>query len=466
VYISLSSGQQWQRLGTNLPFVPVFDLERNPVRNELLAATYARGLWTFPLDSVFNLQTEPAVVVKGTIKTETGDGIEQVLICDQPFQQTGTSGTFEIRSDAGCLANGLYPTRNDNPLNGVSTFDLVLINRHILGIEALNSPYKIIAADANNSRSVSTFDIVTLRKLILGIDTVLTNIDSWRFIPDNYSFPDPQNPFGNIFPEGIDLNPGDPPQLINFTGLKVGDVNSNAAPNLQSSAQHRSSERYSVYVDNRQFQANEELTVPFLLDLERVAGVQFTVQYDPDKLVLEAVEPILEGLTIENFALNPGRRTCFTTSFELPDGPTREAQTGTPKVAFRARFRSKAPGRLQSSIWINNAPTPALAFRQDGSPMEPVLQWRSGEETNPVTWQVFPNPADSDGVWFKCNGALDGEVNLRIFNTAGKMVLTKKLNGKSLKVETGQLSGNGVYWYEIRQGKTRWTGKLLVLAGQ
>jgi hypothetical protein len=63
----------------------------------------------------------------------------------------------------------ITPVKDDNPLNGVTTYDLVLMSKHILGIEPLGSPYKMIAADANKSNSITTFDIVELRKLILGI---------------------------------------------------------------------------------------------------------------------------------------------------------------------------------------------------------------------------------------------------------------------------------------------------------
>ncbi len=61
--------------------------------------------------------------------------------------------------------------RNDAYRNGVSTLDLVRIQKHLLGIEPLTSPYDLIAADANNSQSVSAIDLVELRKLILGIYT-------------------------------------------------------------------------------------------------------------------------------------------------------------------------------------------------------------------------------------------------------------------------------------------------------
>ncbi|MBK6931828.1 MAG: hypothetical protein IPH12_13575 [Saprospirales bacterium] len=95
----------------------------------------------------------------------------------------------------------LTPGKDNDPLNGVSTFDLVLINKHILGLEPLNTPYRMIAADANNSRSITTFDIVELRKLILGIYTELPNNTSWRFVDKAYQFPNANNPFQTLFPE-------------------------------------------------------------------------------------------------------------------------------------------------------------------------------------------------------------------------------------------------------------------------
>ena len=124
------------------------------------------------------------------------------------------------------------PTKNINPLNGVTTFDLTLISKHILGIEALDSPYKMIAADVNQDGKITTFDIVTLRKLILGITTELPNGKSWRFLPENYVFPNPQNPFMPTFPEQIEVpNTADPvPSDYRFKGVKIGDVNLSADP--------------------------------------------------------------------------------------------------------------------------------------------------------------------------------------------------------------------------------------------
>ena len=59
--------------------------------------------------------------------------------------------------------------RDGDYLNGVSTADLVVIQRHILGQDLLDSPYKIIAADVNNNGSVSSVDLITLRLSLIHI---------------------------------------------------------------------------------------------------------------------------------------------------------------------------------------------------------------------------------------------------------------------------------------------------------
>lgn len=52
VYTSLDGGTEWDRLGTNFPYMPVYDLDYNPFENTLVAATFARGLMTFPIEEL------------------------------------------------------------------------------------------------------------------------------------------------------------------------------------------------------------------------------------------------------------------------------------------------------------------------------------------------------------------------------------------------------------------------------
>ncbi|MFN0034369.1 MAG: T9SS type A sorting domain-containing protein [Saprospiraceae bacterium] len=52
VYGTTNGGQHWERLGTGMPFVPVYDLEMNPEKKTLFAGTFARSILSYPLDSL------------------------------------------------------------------------------------------------------------------------------------------------------------------------------------------------------------------------------------------------------------------------------------------------------------------------------------------------------------------------------------------------------------------------------
>lgn len=52
VYGTIDSGNTWERLGTNMPYVPVFDIDWNVENNQVIAGTFARSIMTYPIDSL------------------------------------------------------------------------------------------------------------------------------------------------------------------------------------------------------------------------------------------------------------------------------------------------------------------------------------------------------------------------------------------------------------------------------
>lgn len=175
---------------------------------------------------------DPAVGVAGAridLLVDVYNGIPPALI----YTYSGVSGCRDFLYAVPLGSDiTLQASSNDDPRNGLSTLDLVLISKHILGIEPLDSPYKIIAADANRSNSVTTFDILELRKLLLGVYDSLPNNTSWRFVDKNFVFPDPANPFDSLpLPETITVSSVVSDQFNHaLIGIKVGDVNCTASP--------------------------------------------------------------------------------------------------------------------------------------------------------------------------------------------------------------------------------------------
>lgn len=170
-----------------------------------------------------NVQThwgQPMPNVKVTITGGASATVYTDTLGNYAFSNIPLGGNYTVTA-----------SRDSNDINGVSTFDLVLISKHILGIEPLNSPWKMIAADANKSNSVTTFDIVESRKLILGIFSAYPNNTSWRFFPASASFPVPANPFANMPPEFISIQNLQADYTGgNFKGVKTGDTNNTAGP--------------------------------------------------------------------------------------------------------------------------------------------------------------------------------------------------------------------------------------------
>jgi hypothetical protein len=150
---------------------------------------------------------QDGLILIGNIENEDGlevSGVE-VSITNVSMQPdtTDQQGEYLIEGLSEGTGYNIAPFDDLNHREGVSTLDLVMIQKHLLGKEKLNSPYKVIAADANKSGHLTALYLLEIRKLILGINTRFPNNTSWRFVDREYSFADPYNPFEQPFPESI-----------------------------------------------------------------------------------------------------------------------------------------------------------------------------------------------------------------------------------------------------------------------
>jgi len=115
--------------------------------------------------------------IGGIIENEEGGKVEnvEVDVTGMAMNMTDSDGSYLFEDLMPGNNYTVTPEKDINPTNGVTTYDLVLISQHILGVADLASPYKIIAADANQSGSVTTLDLVELRSLILQVYTEFPN---------------------------------------------------------------------------------------------------------------------------------------------------------------------------------------------------------------------------------------------------------------------------------------------------
>lgn len=407
----------------------------------------------------------------GSVANEDDEGVENVTVNlnGNMTSQTSTSGTGSFQFANLPLGHDytVAPHLDDNPLNGVTTLDLMLLHRHILGIQILDSPYKMIAGDANHSDALSISDVVEIQKLILHINDVFPNNTSWRFVDKVFTFPNPANPFETMFPEICNVNNLALNNMpVDFVAVKVGDVNGSAAVNAVAAGEDRSAGAELVFnTADRKVKAGETVTVDFTANLENMAGYQFTLDFDRSALTFEKLETA-GHLTADNFGLSLLDRGAITASwYQLAAD-----KLGDEKRQFSLTFTARADGRLSDWLSINSRFTQAESYEADGLRRPVALQFVDSDGTAAVSerfelYQNVPNPfSDETVIGFQLPEA--SAASLTIFDVSGKMV--KEVKGEFSKgyhqitLEKGTLPSRGVYYYRLEtQGHTA-TLKMMV----
>ena len=392
-----------------------------------------------------------SLTVAGALATQNDEGIEDAMVdvnSGMFSQVTDATGSFTFDLPAGGDYS-VVPSLDDDADNGVTTFDIVMITRHILGVQPLNTAYQMIAADANNSFTVTTLDVVAIRKVILQMETGFPNNTSWRFVDGNHVFADPMSPWG--FPEVVNINNLADAELdVNFTGVKIGDVNGSAQANFMSPAENRTGNSIQINTDDQFVRAGQEVTVSFTTDAE-VSGYQFTLNHEGLELVT-----IGDGLAkSENFGILDGAITSSWNDMELRNLSGEEL--------FTVSFIANADVQLSEVLSINSRYTSAEAYTAEG--IEAVeLSFNGKTANNFALYQNEPNPFNgSTRIGFEMAEA--GKAKLSIMSVSGSTVRVIEGNYAQgyNEVLVKDLGMTGVLYYTLEADGFTATKKMIII---
>jgi Sortilin, neurotensin receptor 3, len=451
-YLTRNGGINWFRLGNNLPAVPVFDLVYNPVQNQLVAGTFGRGVWSFPLDSVLVLPTTPPAPSFTNVYAHLSPPLDLVQFPGFPaahsVQSLPDTSIYLIPNQPAGSNISVRPQFNSDPLNGVNTYDLVLISRHILGAEPISAPYRLLAADANDNGQITTFDVVELRKLILGVYDSLPKSPSWRFVPASWTFADPNNPFPRP-PDSLSLTVPTTDTTLHFRPYKMGDMDGNADANLAPESEERYLPSQPFPVPDRAFLAGENFQFTLAINLNSLTALQFELQALTADLAIIGVTPIAEGLTLsEHFNLRDTAQGRFRFAFERTLSPHfLEKKT----ALFSIELKALRNGNLASSLSIAGQKAIARSFDTHGQASVPFLFW---QRTGTDDWSMYPNPVTNQGVWVQ--GLPTGGL-LTVHDVSGRLIHSQHLGNDSIfHLDAGIFPATGGYWLSWNHGQPRW----------
>jgi hypothetical protein len=412
--------------------------------------------------------------IAGTIENEEATEVMDVMVNIDgdaagipDGQMTGATGDYAFPGLAVGQNYTVTPEKDGDYLNGVTTFDLVLMSKHILNVEPLNSPYKMIAADINKSGTITTFDMVELRKLILFIDTEFQNNTSWRFVDAEFVFPNASNPFTTSFPEIFNVNDLQGEEIGDFVAVKVGDVNCSAQVNpFAGSGDDRSANGELVFgVQDEAIVAGETYTVDFTAaDFAEVLGYQFTLAFDNNTLEFVDVETSLEGLTEGNFGMSMLNEGIITTSWNTTNAVSLDADA---KV-FSLTFVAKSNAQLSEVLAVNSRYTKAEGYDNDVNLLEIGLSFNGATSVSGAfeLYQNQPNPfKDETTIGFNMPEA--GFASLTIYDVSGKLL--HRVEGEyaqgfnQVSLNRSDLAATGVVYYQLDTENDSATKKMILI---
>ena len=404
--------------------------------------------------------------ISGLITTDEAEPLQgaQVDLSGAATMKYNTvgAGTFAFNSLTKGSDFSVSAQLDKDHINGVTTFDLVLIQKHILGVKPLEGAYRMIAADVNNSKSISTLDMIQIRKLILQIDTKFNNVPSWKFVDAAYKFPDTQNPFSAEYPEIVNVNDLAGNVRADFIAVKMGDVNGSAATiSGVAAAEVRSNHALLLNTDEIAMKANAPYEIAIRAkDLQNIQGYQFTLNYDLNALELDGIE---YGVAkADNFGIFKDKG-AITTSWNLSS----TLNAAGNEVLFTLKLRAKAAVKLSEVLNISSRLTPAEAYDKQNEAIGVKLSFGADVTQDfAVLRQNTPNPfQDETLIGFYLPKAAKGTLTIR--DTKGSLVY--RMEGNYVKGENkvilkqADLRASGVLYYTLETADFTDTKKMILL---
>jgi len=402
--------------------------------------------------------------IAGNVRTAANQTVNNVAvtidanITEYPKTVTTPSnGTFSMNVIPG-LDYEVTASKGGDYINGVSTLDLVLIQRHILELQKLDSPYKLIAADANNDGKITASDLTDLRKLILGITNELPKNESWRFPVTDQNM-DATNPFP--FVESIAINDinGDMNNQ-NFVAVKIGDVNGNVNTNVTNPAvEARSNNNVVMVVAEQSLAAGEVVEIPVTAsNFNDVAGYQFTMNLKGASFVS------VNAGTLDVNASNIGviANDVVTMSFSTSEA----VSANESDVLFTLVVKADKAVNVSEMLALNSSVTVAESYTSDLTVGKVSLDVRTAPVANIELFQNEPNPfRGQTTVSFVMPTA--AKATISVYDVTGKLVTVRNIDAaKGLNSEIftrEQLGATGVLYYTLESGDFTATKKMIIV---
>ncbi|MBK9722258.1 MAG: T9SS type A sorting domain-containing protein [Saprospiraceae bacterium] len=397
------------------------------------------------IDDVHNLcpTTLQGVQVLGQIQTKNQQMIKDAEVSlqyDTKLVQTMTDkdGQFRFNSIPQNKFIQLSSSCNQNFTAGITTADIIKIQRHILGIDLLRNAHELLAADVDKSQKITTKDVVLIRNLILGKMTEFPSHQSYLFLNNNYVFQYPEDPYAELVNAekfNLETKANTPP--ANFTAIKLGDVNNSfTANNIQLPLQKTAILFYQV--------KNAYLEV-YMNQSGLFNGFQFEFLHKGFCFKSsDRIESDLPGWNESNYKVEGNK---LIVSYAESDILLNGMETAILRIPIETIDQNCNPYLYLGNSFINECYQQSEVFSIQG--IEPF----GFENTNQQdVIELFPNPFN-ENLSIRLYLTKENSMKLDLYSLDGKKSLTKTINAplgiSEITLTKTEIGSEGVFLLHI-----------------
>jgi len=226
-----------------------------------------------------------------------------------------------------------------------------------------------MAADMNDSGTLTVIDQLIMRNILLGNSDVLPNGESWRFVPVSY-MAEVGNQLGRMTdaPRLIKLEDVDACTTDNdFYAIKRGDLNNtvfietSTGDILNGNGGRSSGDTHLLEIEERSLRGGHLFDLPVRVkELEKLAGMQFTIGFAEGSVKIENVVPGL--LREDQLGLRNLERGLVSAAW-TQDQEVRNGEA----VLFTIKARARESITLSDVLHFEDNPTFTEAYSFGGN---------------------------------------------------------------------------------------------------
>ena len=315
-----------------------------------------------------------------------------------------------------------------NELSGISSLDLFLIQKHILGLQPLNNNYLELAADIDQSGEVSVRDLIGLQNSILDLPNRVAL--PWIFLEENQV----ANDIIYTSSELIPIQPTD----IDFRAVKIGDVNGN----IYNEASGRENGSVSVLLEEIALDPNKRHELPIsILPKDGMVSFHLTLEsHDLNDVTFTPSDRFGSGISIQ--------WTYSGTSLQIIGfgefNASNIIELGILSLESSKNVESKEVFTISENSELYSSELKRHAVE---------LAWYQKDQNNfsslDKIFEVFPNPA-VERVNFEIAKDVSEIISFTIVDIAGKEIINlSKSNNKKFSLPTTVFPSSGSYIVNI-----------------